>query len=74
MKKIVIYAVLLLSIGAFSACATYSNGRGNNGMPPGKAKKIFGTKSAKPFAPGQRKKGGKKHHRHDVFHYNQTGQ
>ena len=25
-------------------------------LPPGQAKKIYGTKSAKPFAPGQRKK------------------
>lgn len=25
-------------------------------MPPGHAKKVYGTKSAKPFAPGQRKK------------------
>lgn len=24
-------------------------------MPPGHAKKVFGTKSARPFAPGQRK-------------------
>ena len=24
-------------------------------MPPGQAKKVFGTKSAKPFAPGQNK-------------------
>lgn len=25
-------------------------------LPPGQAKKVYGTKSAKPFAPGQRKK------------------
>ncbi len=27
-----------------------------HGMPPGQAKKISGSKSAKPFAPGQQKK------------------
>ncbi|WP_341842421.1 hypothetical protein [Chitinophaga caseinilytica] len=27
-----------------------------HGMPPGQAKKVYGTKSAKPFAPGQQKK------------------
>ncbi len=27
-----------------------------DGLPPGQAKKIYGSKSAKPFAPGQRKK------------------
>ena len=30
-------------------------------MPPGQAKKITGSKSAKPFAPGQRKKYKNKH-------------
>ncbi len=30
---------------------------GNSGkVPPGQAKKIYGTKSGKPFAPGQQKK------------------
>lgn len=28
----------------------------NKPMPPGQAKKKYGTKSAKPFAPGQQKK------------------
>jgi hypothetical protein len=28
-------------------------------LPPGQAKKIAGTQSAKPFAPGQQKKKGK---------------
>lgn len=64
---------MIASVAFMSSCATYSNGRGNNGLPPGQAKKIFGTKSAKPFAPGQRKnrgnrgkgKGNKgKHHKH----------
>lgn len=32
------------------------------GLPPGQAKKIYGEKSAKVFAPGQRKKQGNKHY------------
>ncbi|WP_326461136.1 hypothetical protein [Chitinophaga sp.] len=37
----------------FSSCVTT---RDPNRLPPGQAKKIYGTKSAKPFAPGQQKK------------------
>lgn len=43
-----------------SSCSTYSyygKGAGNSGkLPPGQVKKATGSKSAKPFAPGQRKK------------------
>ncbi|WP_188504119.1 quinol oxidase subunit 4 [Parapedobacter pyrenivorans] len=74
MKKIVFYLALSVSIGALASCAAHPHGRGNRGLPPGQAKKIFGTKSAKPFAPGQQKKKGKKHrgshHRHDVHYFN----
>lgn len=35
------------------------------GMPPGQAKKIFGTRSARPFAPGQRKKWERRERRYD---------
>jgi hypothetical protein len=36
---------------------TATSGRSNNSkpIPPGQAKKIYATKSAKPFAPGQNK-------------------
>lgn len=47
---------MVASLAFMSSCVTYSHGRGNKGLPPGKAKKIYGTKSAKPFAPGQQKK------------------
>ncbi len=40
----------------FSSCVVHKNGN-PHGMPPGQQKKIYGTKSAKPFAPGQQKKG-----------------
>ena len=70
MKKISYGIIIAACMAITTSCATYStsNGRGNHGMPPGQAKKIFGTKSAKPFAPGQQKKGRGKHH-NDVFYY-----
>ncbi|KAA2245260.1 hypothetical protein F0L74_04670 [Chitinophaga agrisoli] len=39
-----------------SSCVVHREGPSTN-LPPGQAKKIYGTKSAKPFAPGQQKKG-----------------
>lgn len=46
-------AVIFLTSG----CYTYSSGAGNSGkLPPGQVKKATGSKSAKPFAPGQQKK------------------
>jgi len=45
----------LLCILLLSACTTYTTGNSGK-VPPGKAKKITGSKSAKPYAPGQRKK------------------
>lgn len=82
-RKYLLYLTVFAGVAFMSSCATYSNGRGNNGLPPGKAKKIYGTKSAKPFAPGQRKKQGNrgkgnkgnkgKHHNHrsTVYYYQQ---
>ncbi|WP_143308198.1 hypothetical protein [Chitinophaga vietnamensis] len=47
-------AALIISMGS---CVTYQTQGGNpHGLPPGQAKKIYGTQSAKPFAPGQQKK------------------
>lgn len=60
MKNLTVYFVLaiMMSIGLGACVSLRSNSTaGNSGkIPPGQAKKIFGTKSAKPFAPGQRKK------------------
>ena len=54
-----ILAAVIFSL-SFVSCEvrTYPAGRSYNSkpMPPGQAKKVYGTKSAKPFAPGQRKK------------------
>lgn len=67
MKKYVLYLVLASGVATMSSCIAYSQ-NGNNHVPPGKAKKIVGTKSAKPFAPGQRKKRGKRkvNHTYDL--------
>lgn len=49
---------LLLALAGtliFGSCTVYHDANGNR-IPPGQAKKIYGTKSAKPFAPGQQKK------------------
>ncbi|MCH5689513.1 hypothetical protein LWM68_37935 [Niabella sp. W65] len=48
--------LLILIVGClfFSCAPAYHPGYGHR-MPPGQAKKVYGTKSAKPFAPGQQK-------------------
>ncbi|MBS0028456.1 hypothetical protein ACTJJ0_18275 [Chitinophaga sp. 22321] len=40
----------------YSSCVTTQPAGNPHGLPPGQQKKIYGTKSAKPFAPGQQKK------------------
>lgn len=69
MKKLLLYIAFLIGIGSFASCVTHSHGRGNKGLPPGQAKKIYGTKSAKPFAPGQNKKKSKKNKNHRIEYY-----
>jgi hypothetical protein len=51
--QLVMLAVLVSTLSP--SCSTYQ--AGNSGkVPPGKAKKLTGSKSAKPYAPGQQKK------------------
>ena len=67
MKRFILVVALLLSgsVILFS-CSRNSYPKkvivttDNNpqGLPPGQAKKVYGTQSAKPFAPGQQKKNG----------------
>lgn len=52
MKKVI--AILLIS--AFVATSCKSVGHSGTHIPPGQAKKITGSKSAKAYAPGQQKK------------------
>ena len=36
-------------------------------LPPGQAKKVYGSRSARPYAPGQRKKYGNAYHRYPLI-------
>jgi hypothetical protein len=55
MKRI--YFVLAISSFLFLTSCYTTRTAGNSGkVPPGQAKKGTGSKSAKPFAPGQQKK------------------
>lgn len=64
------YLAFACGVASLSSCVTHSHGAKSKGLPPGKAKKIFGTKSAKPFAPGQQKKHGKRgaKHQYDMLY------
>lgn len=58
MKSLKIYmSIMIFSLGLVSCEVQTTNARRSSGksLPPGQAKKIYGTKSAKPFAPGQNK-------------------
>ena len=55
MKKI--QAILIISSFLFLTSCYTARTAGNSGkVPPGQAKKGTGSKSAKPFAPGQQKR------------------
>ena len=48
---------ILLAAFLLGSCTTTTYTAGNSGkVPPGQAKKMTGSKSAKKYAPGQRKK------------------
>jgi len=51
--------LLVFAITIFIASCTRNVYVVKKPLPPGQAKKIAGTQSAKPFAPGQQKKKGK---------------
>ena len=57
--KLYFYLITLLLIVGTGACATHvkihPTHHKTKTIPPGQAKKITGSKSAKPFAPGQHK-------------------
>lgn len=55
MKKIYLI-VATIAIMLTSACYTARTAGNSGKVPPGQAKKGTGSKSAKPFAPGQRNK------------------
>jgi hypothetical protein len=53
MKKIIFLAILSIAI---SACSKTVVVKSKGGLPPGQMKKVTGSQSAKPYAPGQQKK------------------
>jgi hypothetical protein len=55
MKKT--YIIFAIAVVMFTSSCYTTQRAGNSGkIPPGQAKKRSGSKSAKPFAPGQQKK------------------
>ena len=65
--------LVLVAVFTLTVTSCYTSGRYPHGhLPPGKAKKVYGEKSAKRHAPGQKKKHKKnkksKHHKHDVYY------
>ena len=56
MKKTIILLSVLFGVLVFSSCTHHHYYYKTKRIPPGHAKKITGSKSAKPYAPGQRKK------------------
>jgi len=55
MRKVYL-AFVVAGIVLASSCYTPRTAGNSGKVPPGQMKKAVGTKSAKPFAPGQRKK------------------
>ncbi|MBD8349388.1 hypothetical protein [Dysgonomonas sp. HGC4] len=53
MRRLVLFGSLIVGLLFVSSCKTVHTNK--NGIPPGHAKKITGSQSAKPYAPGQNK-------------------
>jgi len=53
---VVIMVILFVVLSVISCVAHVHNDGGPKKMPPGQAKKMSGSKSAKAYAPGQQKK------------------
>lgn len=53
MKKIILSVFLVVGLLCMFSCRTVHTNK--NGIPPGQAKKITGSQSAQPYAPGQNK-------------------
>ncbi|HWV70396.1 MAG TPA: hypothetical protein VN040_01695 [Pseudosphingobacterium sp.] len=54
MKKILSLSLIAFTL-VFSSCYSHRTAGRSGKVPPGQAKKVYGKKSAKQFAPGQRK-------------------
>lgn len=53
---VIIMVVLFVVLSVISCTAHVHSGGGPKKVPPGQAKKMSGSKSAKAYAPGQQKK------------------
>lgn len=53
---VIIMVILFVALSVISCVAHVHNGGGPKKMPPGQAKKMSGSQSAKAYAPGQQKK------------------
>ncbi len=55
MKRVIIAITAYVFLLSVLSC-THKSHPQTGGLPPGKAKKVTGSQSAKPYAPGQQKK------------------
>jgi len=55
MKKVIVF-FSIVSLLFLNACVVQRTAGNSGKVPPGQAKKAYGSQSAKPFAPGQQKK------------------
>jgi len=55
-KAAVIIMVILFVVISVISCSVHTHRTGSGKIPPGQAKKMSGSKSAKAYAPGQQKK------------------
>ncbi len=59
-----LFILMLLSVFVLSSCSVHQHQtKSSHKAPPGQVKKIMGSKSAKPYAPGQNKNKKKKKHK-----------
>jgi len=49
------FLLALIAVLFMNSCVVHRSAGRSGKVPPGQAKKMHGSKSAKPFAPGQRK-------------------
>ncbi len=56
MKKTIVLLSILFGVLVFSSCVHLHHNHKTKRIPPGHAKKMHGSKSAKHYAPGQRNK------------------
>ncbi|MGN6490719.1 MAG: hypothetical protein ACTHLE_01885 [Agriterribacter sp.] len=56
MRTPLVFVMMALVYMTIGSCVGHKHVPGNGHLPPGQVKKVTGSKSAKPYAPGQQKK------------------